>query len=145
MNQTDLESTDSFDEGFLGPEAPHLTPDEPSQQSPEGPARDFISEEAPAPGREAGQASPRPALPPAQGPRPKHPKAQSKVAQAIGEHMNDLNPLLADKERLKLSKVTDTINESYYRNWNRDSNRLFRLLVIFSKRLRRMEKGLRSN
>ena len=71
--------------------------------------------------------------------------SKSELLARLQDRINVLNPLFADKEQLKLNCIVVTVNEAYQRSWSSEANKTFRQIVTFSKRMRRIKKGLRSN
>lgn len=64
-------------------------------------------------------------------------KAPSDLKGCLGEYIDTINETLKVKELYKLAAWDQNINDAYYSLWVQDSNKLFKMAVMFKKRLSR--------
>lgn len=78
-------------------------------------------------------------------PEPPPVESPDPAIAALTKRIAEIDDVLKVNEALKLDRVYQPVNEAYYFLWSAGANKAFRQLATFSKRIKRIQKGLRSN
>ena len=65
-------------------------------------------------------------------------KTPENLAGRLEETLDTTNEILKVKELFKLATMDQELHDSYYRLWVDDSNRLFRMAVLYKRRLSKL-------